>query len=67
MRSVASGLAALLISAPAAIAEDSVVGVWDLQTFSQKLIKTGEIKKLYGEHPSGRVIFTKGGNCSSIG
>jgi hypothetical protein len=45
-----------------AFADDSLVGVWKMTSWTRHETATGKDSKLLGEHPTGYLVFTKGGH-----
>jgi hypothetical protein len=65
----AVGLVLLTASHMPAAGEDlasKIVGVWKLKTFDRKVLSDGKITKPFGEHPTGIVIYTKGGHFTTF-
>jgi hypothetical protein len=65
----AVGLVLLTTSYMPATGEEltsKIVGVWKLKTFDRKVLSDGKITKPFGEHPTGIVIYTKGGHFTTF-
>ena len=45
----------------------SIVGVWTLTKFTSEDTETRDVDKPFGEHPSGHIIFTRGGHVMALG
>jgi len=41
--------------------ESSVIGSWKLKSFTRKDLKSGTVTNVFGDSPSGYLIYTKGG------
>jgi hypothetical protein len=57
-------LLTLSLTAWPASAEDitsPIVGLWKLSGNTTKIVATGAMERLAGEHPTGYQLFTKGG------
>ncbi len=63
MRTLLVAAVALVLAAPA-FADDSakLTGVWKMTSWTRHEIATGKDSKLFGEHPGGYLIYTKGGH-----
>ena len=63
MRTLLVAAAALVLGAPA-FADDSagLTGVWKMTSWTRHEIATGKDSKLFGEHPGGYLIYTRGGH-----
>jgi Lipocalin-like domain len=46
--------------------DNSLVGAWTLKSTLRELVATGEKAPLFGEHPSGTLIYTAEGRVSAI-
>jgi hypothetical protein len=40
--------------------ETSIVGTWKLKSFTRKDIQSGAVTNIFGEHPVGYLVYTKG-------
>jgi hypothetical protein len=63
--SLALALALFVLSAWSAVAEDlasSIVGLWKITSFTRKEVATGKTEHPYGEHPTGYILYTRGGH-----
>jgi hypothetical protein len=62
MRTLLVASAVLVLSTPA-FADDSakLPGVWKMTSWTRHEIATGKDGKLFGEHPGGYLVYTKGG------
>jgi hypothetical protein len=62
------GLAFLTFAWPASAQDitSPVVGLWKLTGNTTKIVATGAMQRLAGEHPSGYQLFTKGGHMIFI-
>jgi Lipocalin-like domain len=63
-----TGFAFLMLAWPAR-AEDitsSIVGLWKLTGNTTKIVATGAMQRVAGEHPIGYQLFTKGGHMMFI-
>ena len=72
MRALVSAVAFVFILAmgrPGAAQDfaSSVVGVWKLTGVTRKEIATGKTTNLYGEHPTGHLVYTRGGHVCMSG
>lgn len=50
------------IAVPQAFAGDGIVGTWKLVSLTSEDPDTGELSRIYGEHPHGQLIYTPGGH-----
>jgi hypothetical protein len=68
MRTLLVAALVLFVSA-AAFADDSakLTGVWKMTSWTRHEIATGNDSKLFGEHPVGYLIYTKGGHFTWTG
>ena len=71
MRGLASavGFLAFLMLAQPATAEDapySIVGFWNMASFTSKVVETGETRLPFGEHPGGYTAFSRNGHMVHI-
>jgi Lipocalin-like domain len=56
---------AIAVSAAASIAADhSIVGTWELQSWVSTDSETGAVSNVFGEHPTGYLIYTAGGHMA---
>jgi hypothetical protein len=62
-------LAVLMVAAmswvgtwPAASADNSIVGTWQLTSFSSLVLDTKETSRPYGDHPTGYIQYSPGGH-----
>ena len=63
MRKLLFASVVLAVATPA-LADDSakLPGVWKMTSWTRHEIATGKDGKLFGEHPGGYLIYTKGGH-----
>jgi len=65
----AVGLGLLTVSHMPAAGEDlasKIVCVWKMKLFDRKVVADGKITKPFGEHPTGIIIYTKGGHFTTF-
>jgi hypothetical protein len=69
MSKLMAGIALAAVMATSAWADDSskLVGVWKLTSWTRHEMASGKDVKLYGEHPGGSIVLTKGGRFVSSG
>ena len=61
----AVGFLAFLTLAQPATAEDapsSIVGFWNMASFTSKVVETGQTRLPFGEHPGGYTAFSRNGH-----
>jgi hypothetical protein len=57
----------VIAGSPAALAADaSVVGTWLLQSWVTTSTETGATSNVFGEHPTGYLIYTAGGHMAVV-
>lgn len=59
-------LSPTLACGPALAADSSVVGTWELKTWVTTDAETGTVTNVFGEHPSGYLIYTAGGHMAVV-
>lgn len=63
---LASALSLALVASVSMAADSSVVGTWLLQTWISTDAESGAVVNVFGEHPTGYLIYTAGGHMAVV-
>lgn len=63
---LASALSLAVVASVAVAADSSVVGTWLLQSWVSTDAESGTVVNVFGEHPTGYLIYTGGGHMAVV-
>jgi hypothetical protein len=64
LRQIAAACSLALCAATTIAADGTVVGTWALQSWTSTDAESGTVVNVFGEHPTGHLIYTAGGHMA---